>query len=468
MGLEQELIRGAGEAVAKDPYGRVQRAMDTATGKITQGLIGVGAKLAEKKKEREAEEEKLQKEQDDLVKGYDTEWEEIVKKFDNDGGLDAKAYSYALNQAKKRKTVHDACPIGPEGEICRKEARMGLTNIAKKYSTASEVLETNVTASKDPKSLSNYNSQTKTGRNNKAILAGITGNNIDERGKNDERIKEIQEEVKTATPGEKTKLQSELKALKESNDDAVCWNIGGKFYNAEDNKMSNLQMKVANDVKLHVTKRNEEQIKIYDKYKDGVSGGKPYDKDKSIAANKSALTPENITSVYYDDVLGQGQPLIKNLEEHPVFNGMTYSGLGITQVGDNDIIDPEERDSITLEDKQQMINVLADPNYLDGKFYNSKTSIDAAAEAMARGDLKRYNKHMYGDDFYKLTQEQRTTRISKLSNPTPGQVEKGFRKGGGIIGAQEHADSVWNAVTGSWDPKTAESTEETEETPNMG
>ena len=71
---------------------------------------------------------------------------------------------------------------------------MGLTNIAKKYSTASGVLETNVTASKDPKSLSNYNSQTKTGRNNKAILAGITGNNIDERGKNDERIKEIPED----------------------------------------------------------------------------------------------------------------------------------------------------------------------------------------------------------------------------------------------------------------------------------
>ena len=124
MGLEQELIRGAGEAVAKDPYGRVQRAMDTATGKITQGLIGVGAKLAEKKKEREAEEEKLQKEQDDLVKGYDTEWEEIVKKFDNDGGLDAKAYSYALNKAKKRKTVKH--PDIDYASFVRKETQQSL------------------------------------------------------------------------------------------------------------------------------------------------------------------------------------------------------------------------------------------------------------------------------------------------------------------------------------------------------
>ena len=50
MGLEEQLIRGAGEAVSKDPYGRVQRAMDKATEKITTGLMGIGKSLATKKK----------------------------------------------------------------------------------------------------------------------------------------------------------------------------------------------------------------------------------------------------------------------------------------------------------------------------------------------------------------------------------------------------------------------------------
>ena len=41
-GLESQLIRGAGQAVAKDPYGLVQRAQDAAATKITSGLMTIG------------------------------------------------------------------------------------------------------------------------------------------------------------------------------------------------------------------------------------------------------------------------------------------------------------------------------------------------------------------------------------------------------------------------------------------
>ena len=70
-GLESQLIRGAGQAVAKDPYGLVQSAQDAAATKITSGLMTIGTKLAEKKKERELEEEKLQKEKEDELKSFE-------------------------------------------------------------------------------------------------------------------------------------------------------------------------------------------------------------------------------------------------------------------------------------------------------------------------------------------------------------------------------------------------------------
>jgi len=79
--LESQLIRGAGRAVSKDPYGLVMRAQEEAGRKLTEGVEGVVKKIGDIKAAELAEEEKLQTEQDDLVKGYDDNFNSHLKSY---------------------------------------------------------------------------------------------------------------------------------------------------------------------------------------------------------------------------------------------------------------------------------------------------------------------------------------------------------------------------------------------------
>ena len=130
-GLESQLIRGAGQAVAKDPYGVVQRAQEKAGQKVIEGVKGVASTLGKIHQGRLAEEEKLQKEQDDLVKGHTDEFNKIQQQRINDGGLGTNAWNKATDLAEKEKVVHDACPVGQEGNRCRQESIMRLTSMSK-------------------------------------------------------------------------------------------------------------------------------------------------------------------------------------------------------------------------------------------------------------------------------------------------------------------------------------------------
>jgi len=119
--LESQLIRGAGAAVSKDPYGRVLAAQERAGKQLTKGIKGIGTALAAKKKERD---DKIEKQ----AKQYDADWRKITDEMEkNLGGLDVSYWQKANDYVTSTlKPVYDACAAGEEGRTCRTEARIKL------------------------------------------------------------------------------------------------------------------------------------------------------------------------------------------------------------------------------------------------------------------------------------------------------------------------------------------------------
>ena len=342
-GLESQLIAGAGRAVAKDPYGMVMQAQEKAGQKLIKGVEGITKKIGDIKAAELAEEEKLQKEQDAIVKGHDDNIESIEKQYLDDGGLPVGTYKKAIKLTKKSKTKHDACPIGKEGNMCRREAIMELKAMAGEWTGANDTLgsivETSTKIKKGDLKQSNYDSQSLDGIERKAINAGLNSDNSTHREKDG-------------------KLE-------------VGWDIPGYgFISRNDDRLSNLHTFTADEVPLHMLDRKTSQEK--DDYKG-------WDMANSIYANKSAITPKNIASVYHDEVTGPGGILKDNLKEHPMLKGKSYKELGIDPVGGDDIIDDDEIGAV--------IQALSDPKHPN---FNFKTSQAVAAEYMAMNeDIER-------------------------------------------------------------------------------
>ena len=342
MSLEQQLIRGAGQAVSKDPYGIVMQAQERASQKLTEGVKGIAAKIGDIKKRR-----------DDLSKSYDDSWESIANQYIDDGGLPMEAWENATEQSKKFKAKHDACPIGKEGDMCRKKATMELRAMAGGYTGANNKLSSIVDTDKKIKGTyvnpdtgkkvkldqSNYDLDSLDGMERKAIRAGLSPGNYSEKMKDD-------------------KLQ-------------IGWDVPGYgFISQDDDRLDNLYTFKANDVKLH----------ILDRKKGGEqSEYKGWDMADSIYANKGIITEGNIASIYHDEVTGPGGILKERLKEHPLLKGKSYKKLGIDRVGGDDVIDDDEIESV--------IQALADPKHPNFKFEVSQA---IAAEYMAMNeDIER-------------------------------------------------------------------------------
>ena len=143
--LESRVIAGAARAAATDPSGIVAKAKDKAAATVVTGMAGIAAAFQRKKKERELEEEKIKTKRDALIKGYDDQFNNIKKQRINDGGLGMNAWNEATNLAEGMKVEYDACTVGKEGDRCRQEMRMKLTNMSKLWTGANEVMDTIVT-----------------------------------------------------------------------------------------------------------------------------------------------------------------------------------------------------------------------------------------------------------------------------------------------------------------------------------
>jgi hypothetical protein len=334
--LESQLIRGAGQAAMYDPRGMVAEAQARAFEQTAEGVRGVAKAFAGKKKEQE-----------DIVKGYDTEWESIEKQYLDDGGLPIEDWKKATKLAKKTKTKHDACLIGQEGNMCRREAIMELKGMAGEWSGANDTLGSIVDTSAKIKNgdlkQSNYDSQSLDGRGRKAIRAGLNTGNSTSREKDG-------------------KLE-------------VGWDIPGYgFISRNDDRLSNLHTFTADEVSLHILDRKKDQES--DDWED-------WDMANSIYANKSAITPKNIASIYHDEVTGPGGILKDNLKEHPMLKGASYKDLGIDRVGGDDVIDDDEIEAV--------IQALSDPKHPN---FNFKISQAVAAEYMAMNENIEREKYL--------------------------------------------------------------------------
>ena len=517
--LESQLIRGAGQAVSKDPYGLVMQAQERAGQKLIKGVEGITKKIGDIKAAELAEEEKLQKEQDDLVKGYDTQWDDIKQQRINDGGLGMNAWSHATDLAEKEKVVHDACPTGQEGNRCRQESRMKLTNMSKKWTGANEKIDAIVTMddNKDIKA-SAYGTDSETGRDNLAIRGGLSDENMTSRMKNDNEIAIAKEALENldnpeswstevemwlydnkisnlgiGTEAEKELARKKLEQLEKSNDIEVGWYIpdwegiagfsdyDDGFISADDDRLNNLQTNVAHGAgNKYVAAVNDVSRPKWEAYKNGDADGKAFDKNNQIRVHEQSIDEDNITSIYYDNLITDA-PLRDNLYDHPAVLtvGMEYAdivdhwafgssdekglelflekhdtdGDGIIDEGEFDM----NKDMFSQEDykyvdamkmfKDDLIDALSDPKHPN---YNYKTSEKVAAEWMADNEQMEYNKHMYGDNFYTdyPTDADKTARIKELTTQNPGETDAEYAAKGGIKGIQKGMDMVWDPVAG--------------------
>ena len=395
MGLEEQLIKGAGEAIVKDPYGRVQRAKDIATGKITQGLMGVGKKLAEKKKEKE-----------DELKGYDDNWEANQKQFIDDQGLGKTGWGQATDLAEELKATHDACAPGKEGNRCRQESIIDLKNMSQKFADQKASLQGYVDT-QDKIKAGKIDLSEAQSPEAKKILAGLNDRNSSNRMKNDDEIASVREQLKTAKLEDREVLKKQLEDLKKTNERVVGWDIPDVgFMTAEDLDNANLLPVKATDVTTAYGTRVEDGNLSLNKLKKGAEGGKAFDMDESKHAHAKTITEDNIASVYADTVLETDQPLKEHLIDHPIFTDkysgtrLTYDSLGLPESLDTDddgSIDKEEFAALGDEDRATIINALSNP---DDDNFNFKLSKDVAAGWMALNEEKEANKTLYGDEYY--------------------------------------------------------------------
>jgi len=455
--LESQLIRGAGQAASKDPYGMVMQAQERAGQKLIKGVEGLTKKIGDIKAAELAEEEKLQAEQDDLVKSYDTGWEANMKQYVDDKGLPVEAWRQATGLAEEIKVKHDACSIGKEGNTCRKEASIELRDMAGKWTGANETMS-NITETyekyqgENPTlTQSNYDKNSPDGIERKAILNGLNKNNITNRMKNDDKIAELREDLKSASPDNQMGIEQEIEALEKSNERVVGWDIPEVgFVNADDDRLSNLFKPRADEISTGILDRKKNQIENnWDPYKDGT-GGEPFDMQNSIRANKGMLNKGNLASAYHDDVLGTEGTLKENLLEKPIgvdkdgklimLKNASYKDLGITPIGNgDDIIDEDEL--------QEVINALSDPKHPN---FNEKTSIEIAAEYMAMNEKQEYQKHMYGHDFLTLTPAEKMERIKERTDPTLYDDKRAAMDAGLVFGAQVGKGEEWSEKAGTY------------------
>jgi len=413
MSLEQKLIKGAYGATGADTEGIVAKAQGKMFSDIIDDTTDIVKAQRAKKDDEKSEQEKLQKQKDDLVKDYDANWESTMKQYIDDGGLPIETWKNATEQSKKFKIKHDACPMGKEGDQCRREVTMELRGMATEYSGANDVLGSIVNTQKkingeyiDPKTgervtlnQSNYDLQSLDGIERKAIRSGLTPGNSASRMKNDDKIAELREELKNVNPKDPMSgnlikfLNQEIEALEKSNKFEAGWDTPTHgFISRNDDRLANLYTFTADEVSLNILDRKEENEK--DDYKN-------WDMADTIYAYENSITPENIASIYYDNVTGPGGILKDNLREHPMLKGATYKSLGISGE-DLKALDTDLDGIISDDEIEAVIQALADPKHPN---YNFKTSQAVAAEYMALNENIERKKHLKRNGLLEETEQ---------------------------------------------------------------
>jgi len=466
--LESQLIAGAGKAVAYDPEGVVQLAQEEAGQKLIEGVKGIVTKIGDIKAAVDAQN-----------KGYETNWQDTVTKMnENLGSLDVDYFDKATNHVEEmKKTGYDLCASGKEGNRCRTKELIKLKQFSNHVSevkdkiTAHKELQEKIDAGDLDKS--NYKDPRKI-----AILGSVDGMNSKLGGKNDAEIFEHEAEIDrlksskgmTRGGGNRTEeianIQKKIDRLQKNNPQEYGWNIS--YINNQGEEINErVTLKDIDD--LIPTRDNDignGYLNDVNTVKDdnanfiaGVKGSGAWNKRAGEQKAEAAINEKNLTS-YWHDNHKFADPLIERIGEHPIFNGMTYSGLGITQVGEDDIIDPEERDRISTTDKQQMTNALSDPKNPN---FNEDLSLELARDDYYNNLKKESEIDLYGTEYWNKdnleypvgtpheTFEDKQAAIKEfLTTPLPGESLTDFKEKGGIVGAAADKGITWNSETDSW------------------
>ena len=369
MSLEQQLIRGAYGATGADTQGIVARAQN----KMLDDISKAAASVAEEKV-------KLEKDKQTLVQSYEKDFERIQSRYIDDGGLPIKAWEEATKVTQKIKNRYNSHPIGKEGDMLRRKDLAELKNVSNQWSNHNESLDTLVSIqnkidSGDHPEHSEYMKKNMSGIETMRRRAAMKPDNHSYESK----------------PGFKTADQEFFTAEKV---------IDGMVYKAE-------------DAKLHLVNRHQANEK--NEYKG-------WNRESSLSANKDAINPKNITSIYYDNIIGNVS-LMDELKDHPMFKGKDgkgakYSDLGIkisdvgtladgTQytVSGSSLLSKEATEKITDIGKtvgnkddiideneiEAIINALADPNLENNPYYDFDTSREVAAFRMTLMEEKMMN-----------------------------------------------------------------------------
>ena len=405
--LESQLIEGEYRANVKDPKGEIARAQEYQSQQIIGAIGDVAGSVKAKKDEEKAEQEKLEKEQEAKDKANSDAWDKNEKEWFDNQGLGTTAWEQATGLVKGLKTKYNACEDADDPSVCRRKVTMELKSMSQLYTDQKTALDGAMDTKAKIKSGDLDLSGQQTQRQ-KDILAGLNDSNSAHRMKNDEEITKLQEQLKNADPINKKELKKQIEQLKKSNVREVGYDIPGVGFVKPD-ELADLQPHVAHELggKDGFMGRVDELKIKSEKLKAGADGGEEFNMDESIGAHKKAITKNNVTSLYFDPVLGGEETLKDQLMLHPVFSDkgekrIKYSDLGLDDSLDTDkdgFIDADEK-GLSKRNKQKIINALADPNYEDGKHYNFETSKAVAAEWMALKEEKEANRSLYGKEYY--------------------------------------------------------------------
>ena len=366
MSLEQQLIRGAYGATGADTQGIVARAQN----KMLDDVSKATASVTEEK-------ENLEKDKQALVQSYEKDFERIQSKYIDDGGLPIEAWETATKLAQELKNKYNSHPIGKEGDMLRRKTLAELRDLGNQWSNHNESLNTLVSIqnkidSGDHPERSNYMKKSMSGVETMRRRAAMKPGNHSYDSK----------------PGFKTADQ--------------------EFFTAQE--VADGMVYKADDAKLHLINRAKANEK---------SEYKRWNKENSLSANKDAINPKNITSIYYDDIIGN-VPLKDELKDHPIFKGQDgkgakYSDLGIEISGTGTLADGTQyrltdpsllskeatekitdigktvgnKDDIIDENEiEAIIDALADPA---NPYYDFDTSREVAAFRMTQMEEKMMN-----------------------------------------------------------------------------
>ena len=460
MGLEEQLIRGAGEAVAKDPYGRVQRAKDIATGKITQGLMGIGKSLATKKKELDDE--------------FDRQSDEFLK---NAGSLGSeyydKAYDYVKGDLKNR---FNDCKR--KDQKCRDMATIDLNNYIQEIAGVKEDIKGITDTRAKEKAGTLKISEGQTTQQKEKLNQIIGGGNYTSIGSNDEQIKKLQTKLESGgVKGFKNRklrkqLEEKLNTLKNTNKLEWGWDVvttdakGNEIQERLTRDDINKLQPLRNDVASKAAKDNlvVRRTQASD-YKSGKKGSMPFYENDIRTEGSELITEENISSFYHDDLMG-GNALKKDLELHPLLTDMQYSDIGLDASRldtdpEDGIIDASEIDKLTEEDRNLVIDALSNKENPHFDFETSKqVALDYYVEKNKKeSNIALYNHNQvkyYGtsdvgpDKKYATLDEKQKAIELRARTPGPDETKEQFIERGGILGAIDNEKFVWDKESSKW------------------